>query len=179
MSKVNLLRKRLAFAKPVLETLFSVEARLSEWWVAAAHHRLFLAQWGLYANDRRRLARRTRTWLRTEMLSAPAVLSSFVIWLDKCEFWLWSRFAIDVCADCFFDAGHVAQATDAIVTDELIDHCWRDLMTGERVDAIPRVTLVNNEEIYVAVSIVEQVAALIELHDSPRSPGMFSTNITV
>src|SRR5260221_2814156 len=48
MSKVNLLRKRLAFAKPVLETLFSVEARLSEWWVAAAHHRLFLAQWGLY-----------------------------------------------------------------------------------------------------------------------------------
>src|SRR6266404_3778859 len=47
MSAVDVLRKRLAFAKPFLEALFSLEARVSEWWVAGAHHRLFLAQWGL------------------------------------------------------------------------------------------------------------------------------------
>src|SRR5438046_8738137 len=47
LSAVNVLRKRLAFAKPFLETLFSLEARVSEWWVAGAHHRLYLAQWGL------------------------------------------------------------------------------------------------------------------------------------
>src|SRR6266852_9854210 len=33
MSAVNVLRKKLAFAKPFLETLFSLEARASEWWV--------------------------------------------------------------------------------------------------------------------------------------------------
>jgi SAM-dependent methyltransferase len=48
MSAVNALRTRLAFAKPFLESLFSLEARLSEWWVSSAHHRLFLAQWGLH-----------------------------------------------------------------------------------------------------------------------------------
>lgn len=47
MSAVDVLRKRLAFAKPFLEALFSLEARVSEWWVAGAHHRLFLAQWGI------------------------------------------------------------------------------------------------------------------------------------
>src|SRR5713226_3817429 len=47
MSAVNVLRKKLAFAKPFLETLFSLEARASEWWVAGAHHRLYLAQWGI------------------------------------------------------------------------------------------------------------------------------------
>ena len=47
MSAVNVLRKKLAFAKPFLETLFSLEARVSEWWVAGAHHRLYLAQWGI------------------------------------------------------------------------------------------------------------------------------------
>jgi hypothetical protein len=47
MSAVNFLRKRLAFAKPFLEALFSLEAKISEWWVAGAHHRLFLAQWGI------------------------------------------------------------------------------------------------------------------------------------
>ena len=41
------LRNRLAFSKPFFERLFSLEARVSEWWVAGAHHRLFLAQWGL------------------------------------------------------------------------------------------------------------------------------------
>src|SRR5882724_11294107 len=47
MNAVNFLRKRLGFAKPFLETLFSREARVSEWWVAGAHHRLYLAQWGI------------------------------------------------------------------------------------------------------------------------------------
>ena len=48
MAALDVLRKRLSFAKPFLETLFSLEARLSEWWAASAHHRLFLAQWGLH-----------------------------------------------------------------------------------------------------------------------------------
>jgi SAM-dependent methyltransferase len=48
MSAINILRHRLAFAKPFLETLFSLEARVSEWWVAGAYHRLFLTQWGIY-----------------------------------------------------------------------------------------------------------------------------------
>jgi SAM-dependent methyltransferase len=48
MSVVEVFRKRLTFAKPILETLFSLEARLSALWAAAAHHRLFLAQWGIY-----------------------------------------------------------------------------------------------------------------------------------
>jgi SAM-dependent methyltransferase len=46
MNAVSFLRRRLAFAKPALETLFSLEARVAEWWVSGAHHRLFLAQWG-------------------------------------------------------------------------------------------------------------------------------------
>ena len=33
MSAVNVLRKRLAFATPLLESLFSLEAIISEWWV--------------------------------------------------------------------------------------------------------------------------------------------------
>lgn len=48
MSLANTLRNRLTFAKPVLEALFSAEARISEWWAAGAHHRLFLAQWGIH-----------------------------------------------------------------------------------------------------------------------------------
>jgi SAM-dependent methyltransferase len=47
MTAVDVLRKWLGFAKPFLEALFSLEARVSEWWVAGAHHRLFLAQWGM------------------------------------------------------------------------------------------------------------------------------------
>jgi SAM-dependent methyltransferase len=47
MSVIDTLRTRLGFAKPFLESLFSLEARLSEWWVSGAHHRLFLAQWGI------------------------------------------------------------------------------------------------------------------------------------
>jgi SAM-dependent methyltransferase len=48
MNAVNAIRHRLAFAKPVLEAIFSLESRLSEWWAAGAHHRLFLVQWGLH-----------------------------------------------------------------------------------------------------------------------------------
>jgi SAM-dependent methyltransferase len=48
MIAVNALRKRLAFAKPFLEALFSIEARASEWWAAGAHHRLFPVQWGIF-----------------------------------------------------------------------------------------------------------------------------------
>lgn len=47
MTSVNTLRKHLSFAKPALEALFSLEARLAEWWAAGANHRLFLAQWGI------------------------------------------------------------------------------------------------------------------------------------
>jgi ubiquinone/menaquinone biosynthesis C-methylase UbiE len=47
MSFADILRDRLTFAKPGLEALFSLEARTSEWWAASAHHRLFLAQWGI------------------------------------------------------------------------------------------------------------------------------------
>jgi SAM-dependent methyltransferase len=48
MTAIGVLRKRLSFAKPFLEKLFSIEARASEWWAAGAHHRLFLAQWGIF-----------------------------------------------------------------------------------------------------------------------------------
>jgi SAM-dependent methyltransferase len=47
MMGIRNLRKTLAFAKPFLEPLFSLEARISERWVTSAHHRLFMAQWGL------------------------------------------------------------------------------------------------------------------------------------
>ena len=47
MTSVSTLRKRLSFAKPALEALFSLEARLAERWAAGANHRLFLAQWGI------------------------------------------------------------------------------------------------------------------------------------
>lgn len=47
MSLANILRDRLTFAKPILEALFSLEAGISEWWASGAHHRLFLAQWGI------------------------------------------------------------------------------------------------------------------------------------
>jgi SAM-dependent methyltransferase len=47
MSVVEVLRRRLGFAKPFLEVVFSLEARLSEWWVSGAYHRLFLVQWGI------------------------------------------------------------------------------------------------------------------------------------
>jgi SAM-dependent methyltransferase len=48
MDLINTLRTRLGFAKPFLEKLFSLESRLAEWWVSGAHHRLFLAQWGIF-----------------------------------------------------------------------------------------------------------------------------------
>jgi SAM-dependent methyltransferase len=48
MNAIDALRTRLGFAKPFLEKLFSIEARLSELWVSGAHHRLFLAQWGIH-----------------------------------------------------------------------------------------------------------------------------------
>src|SRR5690242_216166 len=48
MSKIQALRKGLSFAKPLLEAVFSFEARVAAKWAASAHHRLFLAQWGLY-----------------------------------------------------------------------------------------------------------------------------------
>jgi SAM-dependent methyltransferase len=48
MSLVEAFRKNLGFAKPFLESLFSLEARLSALWASGAHHRLFLAQWGIY-----------------------------------------------------------------------------------------------------------------------------------
>jgi hypothetical protein len=48
MITFGVLRKRLGFAKPFLERVFSIEARASEWWAAGAHHRLFLAQWGIF-----------------------------------------------------------------------------------------------------------------------------------
>jgi SAM-dependent methyltransferase len=48
MTTIQALRKRLSFAKPLLEFMFSLESRLAAKWAAAAHHRLFLAQWGLY-----------------------------------------------------------------------------------------------------------------------------------
>ena len=48
MPLVNALRDRLTFAKPALETLFSFEARITEWWAAGAHRRLYLAQWGIH-----------------------------------------------------------------------------------------------------------------------------------
>jgi SAM-dependent methyltransferase len=48
MNVIDTLRHRLGFAKPFLEKLFSLEARLSELWVSGAHHRLFLAQWGIH-----------------------------------------------------------------------------------------------------------------------------------
>lgn len=42
------LRERLSFAKPLLEAVFSVESKAAEWWVAGAHRRLYLAQWGIH-----------------------------------------------------------------------------------------------------------------------------------
>jgi SAM-dependent methyltransferase len=48
MTAIDVLRRRLGFAKPFLETLFSMEARVAEWWVSGAHHRLFLVQWGIF-----------------------------------------------------------------------------------------------------------------------------------
>lgn len=47
-STVEFFRKHLGFAKPFLEAIFSLEARLAEWWVSGAHHRLFLAEWGIH-----------------------------------------------------------------------------------------------------------------------------------
>lgn len=48
MTLINTLRTRLGFAKPFLELVFSLEARLAEWWVSGAYHRLFLVQWGIF-----------------------------------------------------------------------------------------------------------------------------------
>lgn len=46
-SRLKEWRQRLSFAKPFLEGLFSVEARIAERWCASAYRRLCLAQWGL------------------------------------------------------------------------------------------------------------------------------------
>ena len=48
MTAIDILRRRLGFMKPLAETVFSFEARLSEIWAAGAYHRLFLAQWGIF-----------------------------------------------------------------------------------------------------------------------------------
>lgn len=48
MSVVSFIRRHLGFTKPVLEPIFSFEARLAERWAASANHRLFLVQWGLF-----------------------------------------------------------------------------------------------------------------------------------
>ena len=45
MNAIDVVRKRLGFAKPFLETLFSLEARVSEWWVAGAPDRHKLYFW--------------------------------------------------------------------------------------------------------------------------------------
>jgi len=45
---VAALRRRLSFAKPFLEAVFSFESRLAEKWAKSAHHRLFLAEWGIH-----------------------------------------------------------------------------------------------------------------------------------
>jgi hypothetical protein len=48
MTVINVLRTRLGFAKPFLELVFSLEARLAAAWASGAHHRLFLAQWAIF-----------------------------------------------------------------------------------------------------------------------------------
>jgi ubiquinone/menaquinone biosynthesis C-methylase UbiE len=48
VSRFDFLRTRLGFAKPLLEAVVSLESRISERWVSAAYHRLFLVQWGIY-----------------------------------------------------------------------------------------------------------------------------------
>ena len=45
--RIRALGSRLAFTKPFFEAVFSAEARISEWWAKSAHHRLYMAQWGL------------------------------------------------------------------------------------------------------------------------------------
>jgi hypothetical protein len=87
----------------------------------------------------------------------------FVLSLNESEFRLCSGFAIEECEDCCFRAGHVASPADAIATDQFINDGRRDSMPGEREDTIAWATLVNNEEINVAVSIVVQVAVSTDL----------------
>jgi SAM-dependent methyltransferase len=48
MGKLDFLRTRLGFVKPLLEAIVSLETRIAEWWVSGAYHRLFLVQWGIY-----------------------------------------------------------------------------------------------------------------------------------
>jgi hypothetical protein len=45
--RIRALGSRLAFTKPFFEAVFSLESRLSAWWAKSAHHRLYMAQWGL------------------------------------------------------------------------------------------------------------------------------------
>jgi hypothetical protein len=103
----------------------------------------------------------------------------FVLSLNESEFRLGSRLAEDKCADGFFRNGHVALPTDPIVADQIIDNRWRNSMTRERVDTISRGALVDNEEINVAVNIVEQLALSIDLHNSACSRGGSATDTTV
>jgi hypothetical protein len=114
-----------------------------------------------------------------ELPEPPAVASLFVLSLNESEFRLCSGLAIEECEDCCFRAGHVASPTDAIATDQFINDGRRDSMLGEREDTIARATLINHQEINVAVSIVKMVAVSSDLHDSARSRGGFATDITV
>jgi protein-L-isoaspartate O-methyltransferase len=47
-SAVEFFRRHLGFTKPFLEAVFSLEARLAELWASGAHHRLYLAKWGIH-----------------------------------------------------------------------------------------------------------------------------------
>jgi hypothetical protein len=47
-SAVEFFRRHPGFAKPFLEAIFSLEARLAEWWVSGAHRCRFLAEWGIH-----------------------------------------------------------------------------------------------------------------------------------
>jgi hypothetical protein len=49
-----------------------------------------------------------------------------VLSLNEGEFWLRSRLAEDEYADCCFRTEHVAQPTDPIVADQLIDNRWNN-----------------------------------------------------
>jgi hypothetical protein len=103
----------------------------------------------------------------------------FVLSLNEGEFRLGRGLAIEECQDCCFRSGHVASPADAIATNQFINDGRRDSTLGEREDTIARATLINHQEINVAVSTVGQVSVSSDLHDSARSRGGFATDITV
>lgn len=47
---IGIFRHSLTFLKPVIVLLFEMEAGFSRYWAAAAHKRLFLAEWGIPKN---------------------------------------------------------------------------------------------------------------------------------